>query len=946
MKSAPPLYQFVDESGAFRVSDPERVFGLYFPLVNGDGLLSAITPSLQGDIKADQHSFLTLPMTLEDLHLSRSSRNFWLSLEGKQRRKRLWSVTGRSVWQRSQPQNEEAVELEAGFLWHRVTRTNKDLGVKARVLNFVPARGGFFEIMMVEISNLSKTRLRFKATAAIPLFARSADNVRDHRHVTSLLNRIFKEPYGLRVCPTMSFNEKGHLVNTTSYFVLGADPKGEPPAGFFPTISSFIGEGGDLERPRALVEDETPRTEITPLDQGREAMGALQFKPVSINPSETVSFILLLGIDKGAAPQEALIRAYGSREQVEAALQETEDHWNGHLSSLVFQTGDPTFNKWIRWVEAQPTFRKIFGCSFLPDFDYGRGGRGWRDLWQDCLALLLANPEEVRQDLLNNFAGVRIDGSNATIIHRKKVILPPEPTPISEVEEYGFNEPGRVAWKAEFVADRNNITRTWMDHGIWPLLTTSLYLHQTGDWNFLLEKQPYFKDAQIWRGRKQDTAWLAQKGASTDTESCRLLVKGGPLYQGTVLEHLLVETLVQFFNVGEHNIIRLEDADWNDGLDMAPERGESVAFTHLYAGNMAALADLLETLQQKAGWTEIVVAEEILLLLDRLRHRVNYDEVEQKKRRLEEFFKATSSFVSGKQASIPIASLIHDLRDKANWIRNHLNETEWIEADDVSWFNGYYDDQGRRVEGKGSDGRTRMTLTGQVYPIMAKTASEDRVERIIDAVDRFLWDKHLGGVRLNTDFGELQPWLGRAFSFAFGEKENGAVFSHMAVMYANALYQRGFAKEGHRVLKSLYQMASNTARSRIYPGLPEYFNNEGRGRYMYLTGSASWYILTLLTQVFGVRGENGDLLLAPQLDPSHFDRKKEARVETWFAGVRLKIVFHNPSRADAADARIDSVQCAEGPVPFTRRSDREVLIQREIVAHHKMWEIHVHLALR
>jgi len=41
-------------------------------------------------------------------------------------------------------------------------------------------------------------------------------------------------------------------------------------------------------------------------------------------------------------------------------------------------------------VAIQPTLRKIFGCSFLPDFDYGKGGRGWRDLWQDCLGLILS----------------------------------------------------------------------------------------------------------------------------------------------------------------------------------------------------------------------------------------------------------------------------------------------------------------------------------------------------------------------------------------------------------------------------------------------------------------------------------------------------------------------------------------------------------------------------
>mgnify|MGYP000411723003 CR=1 FL=1 len=45
------------------------------------------------------------------------------------------------------------------------------------------------------------------------------------------------------------------------------------------------------------------------------------------------------------------------------------------------------------------------------------------------------------------------------------------------------------------------------------------------------------------------------------------------------------------------------------------------------------------------------------------------------------------------------------------------------------------------------------------------------------------------------------------FGFAYGEKENGAVFSHMTVMYANALYQRGFAKEGAKALDTLLNTA-------------------------------------------------------------------------------------------------------------------------------------------
>ena len=70
---------------------------------------------------------------------------------------------------------------------------------------------------------------------------------------------------------------------------------------------------------------------------------------------------------------------------------------------------------------------------------------------------------------------------------------------------------------------------------------------------------------------------------------------------GSILEHILVENLVQFFNVGEHNLIRLENADWNDGLDMAFERGESVAFSSYYAHNLLSIADLLEDIVEKLG---------------------------------------------------------------------------------------------------------------------------------------------------------------------------------------------------------------------------------------------------------------------------------------------------------------------------------------------------------
>ena len=109
---------------------------------------------------------------------------------------------------------------------------------------------------------------------------------------------------------------------------------------------------------------------------------------------------------------------------------------------MSFKTGDARFDGWLKWVTLQPILRRLFGNSFLPYHDYGRGGRGWRDLWQDCLALLLMEPGAGATTLLlSNFAGVRLDGSNATIIGSRPGRVQGRP----QQHPAGLDGPRRVA---------------------------------------------------------------------------------------------------------------------------------------------------------------------------------------------------------------------------------------------------------------------------------------------------------------------------------------------------------------------------------------------------------------------------------------------------------------------------------------------------------------------
>jgi cellobiose phosphorylase len=242
---------------------------------------------------------------------------------------------------------------------------------------------------------------------------------------------------------------------------------------------------------------------------------------------------------------------------------------------------------------------------------------------------------------------------------------------------------------------------------------------------------------------------------------------------------MLVQHLTAFYEVGEHNEIRLRGADWNDALDMAADRGESVAFTNAYAGNLKDCADLLLAYREKTGKQTVALAAEMVLLLED--DEKLYQSVEKKLAVLKDYLIACEHEVSGEKVEICIEKLSANLKKKADFMMHHIRETEWVtDGEGNGWFNGYYDNHGMRVEGVINDS-VRMMLTGQVFSVMAGTADEEQVAAIAKSADKYLYREEVGGYRLNTDFKELKTDLGRMFGFSYGDKENGAVFPHGSI---------------------------------------------------------------------------------------------------------------------------------------------------------------------
>ena len=65
--------------------------------------------------------------------------------------------------------------------------------------------------------------------------------------------------------------------------------------------------------------------------------------------------------------------------------------------------------------------------------------------------------------------------------------------------------------------------------------------------------------------------------------------------------------------------------------------------------------------------------------------------------------------------------------------------------------------------------------------------------------------------------------------------------------------------------------------------------------------------MTVITQMFGVRGQMGDLAFVPQLLPEQFDANGEAGLSMIFADRNVKIVMKNVKKKAPADYKVSAI---------------------------------------
>ncbi len=138
--------------------------------------------------------------------------------------------------------------------------------------------------MQITVKNTAGKPITLEGFSMLYVYARSAENLRDHRHVTSLLQRVSANRYGLLYKPTMVFNEKGHCLNTTGYFVYGCLHQGKKkylPQRKISDFNYLVSGKGSIAAAKMLAE-RVLNTRKDVITQGVENAAVLVFPRITL----------------------------------------------------------------------------------------------------------------------------------------------------------------------------------------------------------------------------------------------------------------------------------------------------------------------------------------------------------------------------------------------------------------------------------------------------------------------------------------------------------------------------------------------------------------------------------------------------------------------------------------------------------------------------------------
>jgi cellobiose phosphorylase len=312
--------------------------------------------------------------------------------------------------------------------------------------------------------------------------------------------------------------------------------------------SEFIGRNGSLQNPAAMS-----RVRLSgKTGAGLDPCAAIQV-PFELVAGQTREIVFMLGATRrGNNEAGSLIQRYRDPAAAREQLENVHRHWRQTLGAVQIETPDPALNVMANgWLIYQTLACRLWARS---GYYQSGGAYGFRDQLQDAMALIHAEPQQLRQHLLRSAAHQFIEGD----------------------VQHWWHPP----------SDRGVRTHCSDDY-LWLPLATCRYVIGTGDTGVLDETANFLEGRPV---NSDEDSYYDLPIRSPESAS---------LYQHCVraIEHGLT--------FGVHGLPLMGSCDWNDGMDKVGDKGkgESVWLAFFLYDVLMQFAQVAD-LHDDAGFAE------------------------------------------------------------------------------------------------------------------------------------------------------------------------------------------------------------------------------------------------------------------------------------------------------------------------------------------------------
>ncbi len=303
--------------------------------------------------------------------------------------------------------------------------------------------------------------------------------------------------------------------------------------------TEFLGRNGGPGAPAALLGG-APMSGWT--GAGRDPCAALQCV-VELGAGETVEIVSLLGQCASAEEASTLVAHY-RKTDLDAALDEVTDYWEGFLGAIQVKTPDRAMDIMLNgWLLYQTLACRIWARSA---FYQAGGAYGFRDQLQDGTALSFAAPDETRRHILDAATRQFVEG---------------------DVQHWWLPHSGHGV--------RTRIS----DDRVWLAFATATYITASGEVAILDENVPFLQGPVL---RPTEPEAFFQPTMADES--------------ATLFEHCARGLDQSIDLTGEHGLPLIGTGDWNDGMNRVGEggRGESVWLGWFLVRTLELFAPLAE----------------------------------------------------------------------------------------------------------------------------------------------------------------------------------------------------------------------------------------------------------------------------------------------------------------------------------------------------------------